>query len=98
MRGRDRKQEVLKQGKGSANRMDMRDEIKAILKKMKGEWFEEEENLFSDGYIDSFELIRLIVELEEAFHIKIQDDKVSPESFNSIDRICKLITNAKKEG
>lgn len=96
MRGRDRKQEVLKQGKGSANRMDMRDEIKAILKKIKGEWFEEEENLFSDGYIDSFELIRLIVELEEAFHIKIQDDKVSPESFNSIDMICQLVADVRK--
>ncbi len=77
--------------------MDIRDEIKMILKKMKGEWFEEEENLFSDGHIDSFELVRLIVELEEAFHIKIQDDKVSPESFNSIDEICKMVTETSQK-
>ncbi len=69
----------------------MREEIKMALKKVKGDWFEEEKNLISGGYIDSFELVKLIKELERTFNVKIQVANIKPENFENLDRIVEVI-------
>lgn len=71
--------------------MDYQKEIKQILKKIKGEWFEEEKNLITDGHISSFELIKLIKELENGFGNKIPLEKIEPDQFNSIESIAEFI-------
>jgi len=42
-----------------------------------------DEDLLAQGIIDSLGVVRLIVSLEEAFGIKIIDEEVIPENFQS---------------
>ncbi len=74
-----------------------KDEIRKILKEIKGESFEEENNLITNGYINSFELIKLISELERQYEIRIPIEKITPDTFNSIERILNLVEMVSKE-
>lgn len=66
-------------------------QVKQILKKMKGEYFDFEEDLITGGYISSFDTIRLIAEIEKKFSITVPVEIIEPESFDSIEKICTLI-------
>ncbi|WP_051209336.1 phosphopantetheine-binding protein [Butyrivibrio sp. WCD3002] len=67
--------------------MDIKERIIKALKTIKGEYFNEENNLISGGWIDSFSLLKLIRELEKEFEIKIRLEEITPESFNSVEQI-----------
>jgi acyl carrier protein len=47
--------------------------------------------LVDDGILNSFEIVRLITELSEAFDIKIRPKHLIPENFNSIEAIWNLV-------
>ncbi len=49
------------------------------------------DNMVDDDVIDSFELISLITELEEAFNIEIDADYVTEEYFGNKDCVIALI-------
>lgn len=42
------------------------------------------ESLIENGYIDSVGIIRLINLLEDTYKIKVHDDEVMPENFDSL--------------
>ena len=67
------------------------EKIKEILKQIKGEYFDIEDNLISDGYINSFDLISLIDKIETNFGIKILLGELRPEDFDSVASISELI-------
>ena len=46
-----------------------------------------EESLFDSGYLDSFALPDLVVELEKQFGIRIPDSDLNPRKFESVSRI-----------
>ena len=48
-------------------------------------------NLISEGIMDSFEVVNIVVELEEAFDIEIEPEDVIAENFETVDAICKLV-------
>ncbi len=50
-------------------------------------------DLLAAGIIDSYEIVNLVVELEEAFDIEIDPELVIPENFQSVDAIVKLVEN-----
>ena len=50
-----------------------------------------EAKLLDEGYIDSFGVYQLLVELELAFDIEIEDDEMTYENFKSIKSICELL-------
>lgn len=70
---------------------EIREEIIKILQKMKGNDFLEECNLISGGFLDSFELLMFIKELEEHFSIRIPLEKISPAEFNSVDSVYGMV-------
>lgn len=70
---------------------EIKNKIRALLKRIKGEYFEYEEELVTLHYISSFELVSLISELEQIFGIEIALEEVSPDCFDSISDICKLV-------
>lgn len=74
----------------------MEAEIIKIIKKIKGENFSVTENLITDGHINSFDFLQLIFCLERSFDIKIPLEKIEPQSFNSVDKICDFINNQSK--
>ena len=47
--------------------------------------------IIDDGLLDSFDMISLIGELEEAFNVHIGLEHLEPENFNSITAITALL-------
>ena len=57
-----------------------------------------EEALIDNRILDSFGVISLVAELEEAFSIEIEASEIVPENFNSVDSIIELIERLQEEG
>ncbi|HEY5124274.1 MAG TPA: acyl carrier protein [Ignavibacteria bacterium] len=62
------------------------------------EYLEDEETeitcdtpLISSGYVDSFSMVSLLVFLENKFKIKIPPSKATPDAFDSVNNIVKLV-------
>ncbi len=53
--------------------------------------WEKEEALIDDRILDSFGVITLVSELEEAFSIEIEAAEMIPENFNSVEAMRKMI-------
>lgn len=70
--------------------------IKEINRKKGNEDVGNNLNLIESGIIDSLGLIRLIEYLEDTFSVKIPDEEVLAENFESISAIVELITKLKK--
>jgi acyl carrier protein len=47
--------------------------------------------LLESGILDSLSLLRMLVFLEEQFHISMDDFELLPENFNSVNAICAYI-------
>ena len=54
--------------------------------------------MIDNAVLDSFDMVSLIGELNEAFDVEISFDEIEPENFNSAERIWKMIQNLKQEG
>jgi acyl carrier protein/N-acetylglutamate synthase-like GNAT family acetyltransferase len=78
------------------NRKIMKDKIIKILKDTRPEFeFEENVNFIDEGYLDSFDLITIVSDIESAFDTKISGALIVPESFKSVDSIMNLVQISK---
>lgn len=79
--------------------METKERIKSILTSIKEKIKDDldSDSLVSDGFLDSFDIISLISELEEAFDVEIDPDDVMSENFESIDAIAALVEKCKAE-
>ncbi len=68
-----------------------REDVKDVLKEVKGEAFDHETDLISGGWISSFDLIYLIEIIEEKNDIRIPLDMITPDQFNNVDDIWGLL-------
>ena len=73
-------------------------ELIRILEKVNDyiDW-ENERNIFTDGLIDSMELLEIITDIEEQFKVKMDMEDISSENFDSIDAMMKLIERKRNE-
>jgi len=77
----------------------MSDIKNAILDYVKKEYLEEDDDrevtfntpLISGGIVDSFSMVSLKRFLETRYKIQIPDAKASPEAFDSVDNIIRLL-------
>lgn len=53
--------------------------------------FEEEQRLMEDGILDSFDMVTLVMELNETFDIEIGVIHMIPENFNSLQTMMELV-------
>jgi acyl carrier protein len=75
------------------------DEMKKIIRDyIVKEYLEDEDEeitfdtrLISNGYVDSFSMVSLLVFLENRFKIKIPSSKATPEAFDSVNNIVALV-------
>jgi acyl carrier protein len=72
---------------------------KLIIDYVKKEYLDEDSDqtidentkLISGGIVDSFSMVSLKMFLEKKFKISIPDEKATPEAFDSVNSIMKLI-------
>ncbi|MCL2699447.1 MAG: acyl carrier protein [Defluviitaleaceae bacterium] len=53
--------------------------------------WETESKLIDRGLIDSFDIIALVGELNDAFGVHIELEHLTPENFNTVDAIVSLL-------
>lgn len=71
---------------------DNMDKLMQILTEMRPDVdFENETALIDNGVLDSFDIISLVSELNDAFSISISPADLDPENFNSAANMWKLI-------
>ena len=69
-----------------------RAELMEILEETRPEIdFEKETALIDDQLLDSFDIISIVSEINDAFDISINVNDLLPENFNSVDAILALI-------
>ena len=67
-------------------------EIYDILKTLRPEFdFAGSEDFVEDGYLDSFDIISLVSQLEERYGIQINGLDIVPENFCTVEAIATLI-------
>ena len=57
--------------------------------------FENETELIDDGILDSFDVVSIISEIDDAFGVQIRINELEPENFNSAEAIWALIQKLK---
>ena len=68
------------------------EELLNILKEAKPEInFASEKALIDNGLIDSFDVVQLVMQLNEAFDIEIGAEEITPENFNSAESMWNMI-------
>lgn len=69
--------------------------IMEILNQIRPEFdFSSSSNYIEDGMLDSFDVISLVSDLEEAFGIEIDGLDIVPENFFGIERIGELVVKS----
>ena len=68
------------------------EELMEILEELRPDVdFEKETGLIAEGILDSFDIVSLVGELNEAFDIEIRPSDLIPENFNSAAAILALV-------
>lgn len=57
--------------------------------------YEAEEALIDSGILDSFDIVTLVAEIDDAFGVEIPVEALTPENFNSAKRLYALIRRLK---
>lgn len=74
------------------------DELMEILSELRPDVdFENETALITEGVLDSFDIIALVSELDDAFDIEIKPNNLVPENFNSAKAMMALIEQLQDE-
>lgn len=74
------------------------DELMEILNELRPDVdFENETALIADGVLDSFDIVALVGELNDAFDIEIKPNNLVPENFNSAEAMMALIEQLQDE-
>lgn len=70
----------------------MEEKILSILEEIRPEFdFKESDDFVMDGYLDSFDVVTVVSNIETEFGIVVDGLDVLPENFSSVASICELI-------
>lgn len=68
------------------------DQLLSILQEIKPDVdFSKETKLVDNNFIDSFDIVQIVMKLNEAFNIEIGADSITPENFNSAASLWTLV-------
>lgn len=74
------------------------EKLMEILRELRPEVeFETQKGLIDNGILDSFDMVSLIGELNEAFDVEISFEDMEPENFNSAEQMYAMITRLQSE-
>ncbi len=60
--------------------------------------FEKEKALIDDAVLDSFDIVSLVGEINDAFQVEVPFEAMEAENFNSVQAIYNLIQKLQQEG
>lgn len=67
-------------------------EVLEVLQNLKDDVdFESSTDFIEDGLLDSFDIVHLVGELEDAFDIEISGRDIVPENFTSLETIQEML-------
>ena len=70
----------------------MREQVINILQEIRPEFnFNDSANYIEDGLLDSFDVVRLVAELDEEFNTSIDGEDIMPKNFSSVEKIMALL-------
>lgn len=69
----------------------MKESIIEIIESITGEAVKEDTDLIEEGILDSFDMVSLVLELQDAFDITIDVSELLPENFESVNTIAEFI-------
>lgn len=70
----------------------MEDKIYNMLEQLRPEFdFRGSENFVDDGYLDSFDIVTLVAQIESEFGVMIDGLDILPENFETVTAIKSLI-------
>ena len=70
----------------------MKEKIIEILTEIRPEFdFEADINFIDEGMLDSFDIVSLVVALDDEFKISIDGMDIIPDNFSSVERIKALL-------
>ena len=76
----------------------MKEELMEILEELRPDVeFEGCTNLIDGGVLDSFDIVSLVAEMNDAFDIEINVKHLQPENFNSVEAMLQLILKLQGE-
>lgn len=74
------------------------EQLMEILKELRPDVdFEAETALIDDAILDSFDLVSLIGEINDAFEVEVAFEDMEPENFNSAKNMYEMIERLKQE-
>ena len=74
------------------------EELMEILEELRPDVdFENETGLIDNGILDSFDIVSLVTELNDAYDIEIKPNYLVPENFNSAQAILELVEKLQDE-
>ena len=74
------------------------DKILEILESVRPDVdFKNEKKLIDDGILDSFDIISIVAEFNDAFDIAIDVEDLEPDNFNMIEAMKELIDRLQEE-
>lgn len=59
--------------------------------------FANEKKLIDDGVLDSFDIIQVVMALNEAYEIDINVEDLEPDNFNTVEAMLQLIQKLQEE-
>jgi acyl carrier protein len=75
----------------------MEGKILAILKELQPAYgFEDNVDFIEMGYLDSFDVVTLVAEIEDVYSVIISALDIVPENFSSVANICNMINKSQK--
>lgn len=76
---------------------DQEAQILHILKEIQPDFdFEEDVDFVEEGYLDSFDVVTLVSELEDKYGVSISALEIVPQNFASVKTIADLINKSPK--
>lgn len=77
----------------------MKEQIIKILTELRPEFdfTQEGVNFIEEGMLDSFDVVSLVSDMEEAFGVLIDGTEILPENFCTVESIEALINKSKKK-
>ena len=74
------------------------EELMNILEELRPDVdFENETGLIANGILDSFDIVSLVTQLNDAFDIEIRPSDLIPENFNSAQAMLALVEKLQDE-